>query len=69
MELHSIKMLWLKNKYNLGINLANKMPQVSKTFDQYFSPVDTQINNDLTLKKLKLFINHLSATRLLELIR
>ena len=62
-------MLWLKNKYKLGINLANKMPQVSKTFDQYFSPVDTQINNDLTLKKLKLFINHLNATRLLELIR
>ena len=30
------------------------MPQISKTSDQYFSPVDTQINHhDLTLKKFE----------------
>ena len=34
---------------NIGPNLANKISQISKTFDQYFSPVDTQINDhDLT---------------------
>ena len=39
---------------NIGPNLANKIPQISKTFDQYFSPVDTQINqNDLTLKEFE----------------
>ena len=39
---------------NVGQNLANKIPQLSKRFDQYFSPVDTQINNhDLTLKEFE----------------
>ena len=39
---------------NIGANLANKIPQISKTFDQYFSPVDTQINHhDLTLKEFE----------------
>ena len=28
---------------NIGPNLANRIPKISKTFDQYFSPVDTQI--------------------------
>ena len=32
-------------------NMAPKIPEISKTFDQYFSPVDTQINHhDLTLE-------------------
>ena len=36
---------------NIGPNLAPKIPEISKTFDQYFSPVDTQINHhDLTLE-------------------
>ena len=36
---------------NIAPNLANKIPQVSKTFDQFFFPVDTQIDcHDLTLK-------------------
>ena len=36
---------------NIGPNLANKILQVSKTFEHYFSPVDTQKNhNNLTLK-------------------
>ena len=26
---------------NMGPNLANKLPQISGTFNQYFSPVDT----------------------------
>ena len=39
---------------NIGPNLSEKIPQISKTFDQYFSPVDTQINlHDLTLKELE----------------
>ena len=25
---------------NIGQNLANKIPQISTTFDQYFTPVD-----------------------------
>ena len=34
---------------NIGPNMANKKLQVSKTFDQYFSPADTQIiHHDLT---------------------
>ena len=36
---------------NIGPNPANKIPQIIKTFDQYFSPVDTQINqHDLTFR-------------------
>ena len=27
---------------NIGPNLANKITQISKTFDQYFSPIGTQ---------------------------
>ena len=39
---------------NIGPNLSKKIPQISKTFDQYFSPVDTQINHhDLTLKEFE----------------
>ena len=39
---------------NIVPNLANKIPQISKTFDQYFSPVDTQLNHhDLTLKEFE----------------
>ena len=35
-------------------NMAPKIPEISKTFDQYFSPVDTQINHhDLTLKEFE----------------
>ena len=30
---------------NIGPNLANKISQISKTFDQYFSPIDTQKNH------------------------
>ena len=49
-------MLLLKNLIlfftNIGPNLANKIPQIIKTFDQDFFPVDTQINHhDLTLKE------------------
>ena len=29
---------------NIGPKLANKIPQISKTFDQYFSPVDTLVD-------------------------
>ena len=29
---------------NIGPNLANEIPQISKTFDQYFSPVDTLVD-------------------------
>ena len=51
-------MLLLKNTIlfftNTGPNLANKIPQISKTFDQNFSPVDTQINrHGLTLSKFE----------------
>ena len=43
-----------KNSVAEGPHLANKIPQISKTFDQYFSPIDTQINhNDLTLKEFE----------------
>ena len=36
---------------NIGPNPANKIPQIIKTFDHYFSPVDTQINqHDLTFR-------------------
>ena len=36
---------------NICPNLANKIPQISKKFDQYFSLVDTGINHyDVTLK-------------------
>ena len=57
-ELYQIKVLLLKNSIpfftNIGPNLSKKIPQISKTFDQYFSPVDTQINHhDLTLKEFK----------------
>ena len=39
---------------NIGPNLANKIPQISKTLDQYFSPADSQINHhDLTLKEFE----------------
>ena len=39
---------------NMGPNLANKIPQISKTLDQYFSPVYTQINHhDLTFKEFE----------------
>ena len=39
---------------NIVPNLANKIPQISKTFDQCFSPVDTQLNHhDLTLKEFE----------------
>ena len=38
----------------MGANLANKKPQVSKTFDQYFSPIHIQIDHhDLTLKEFQ----------------
>ena len=34
--------------------MANKIPKLSKTFDQHFFPVDTQINHhDLTLKEFE----------------
>ena len=57
-ELYLIKMLWLKNSIyfftNIGPNLANKIPKVSKMFEQYLSPVDTQINyHDLILKEFE----------------
>ena len=39
---------------NIGTNLSKKIPQISKTFDQYFSPVNTQMNHDgLTLKEFE----------------
>ena len=39
---------------NIGPNLANKVPQVSKTCDKYISPVDTHRNHhDLTLKEFE----------------
>ena len=39
---------------NIGPNLVNKIPQVSKTFDQYFSPVDTEMDHlDLTLNEFE----------------
>ena len=39
---------------NIGPNLSKKISQISKTFDKYFSPVDTQINNrNLTLRKFE----------------
>ena len=39
---------------NIGPNLSKKIPLISKTFDQYFSPVDTQISHhDLTLKEFE----------------
>ena len=39
---------------NIDPNLSKKIPQISKTFNQYFSPIDTQINHhDLTLKGFK----------------
>ena len=34
--------------------MANKIPQVSETFNQYFPLIDTQINHhDLTLKEIE----------------
>ena len=39
---------------NIGPNLANKIPQVSKAVDHYFSLVDTQINHhDLTFEEFE----------------
>ena len=39
---------------NIGSNLSKKIPQISKTTDQYFFPVDTQINHhDLALKEFQ----------------
>ena len=39
---------------NIGPDLVNKIPQVSKTFDQYFSPADTEIDPlDLTLNEFE----------------
>ena len=66
-------MLLLKNSIlsftNIGQNMANKIPLTSKKFDQYFSPVGSQINHrDFDLKKLKLVINHLKALKLLVLM-
>ena len=29
---------------NIGPNLANEIPQISKTFGQYFSPADTLVD-------------------------
>ena len=57
-KLYLIKMLLLKNSLlfftNIRPDLANKIPQVNKTFDQYFSPADTKIDHqDLTLKKFE----------------
>ena len=52
--------------------LANETSQVSKMFNQYFSPVDTQIDHhNLTFKKMKLLIlliNHLYAPKLMVLM-
>ena len=46
--------IWCKLFTNVGPNLTNKEPQLSKTFDQYFSPFDTQIDyHDLTLKEFE----------------
>ena len=54
---------------NIGPNLSKKIPQISETFDQYFSPVDTQINHpDLTLKEFETAYKSLYATKLLVLI-
>ena len=48
-KLFLIRMVFQKNSTlfftNIGPNLPNKIPQLSKTFDHYFSPVDTQINH------------------------
>ena len=48
-KLYLIKILFQKNSTlfstNIGPNLSNKIPQLRETFDQYFSPVDTQINH------------------------
>ena len=39
---------------NIGPNLVNKIPQVSKAVDHYFSLVDTQINHhDLTFEEFE----------------
>ena len=39
---------------NIDPNLSKKILQMSKTFNQYSSPIDTQINHhDLTLKEFK----------------
>ena len=39
---------------NIGPNLANKIPQLSRSFDQYIFPVDTQTDlQDFTLKEFK----------------
>ena len=36
--------IWYIFFTNVGPNLTNKKPQLSKAFDQYFSPFDTQID-------------------------
>ena len=57
--LNLIKKLLLKSSIyflgpNIDPNLANKIPQVSKTCDKYISPVDTHINHhNITLKKIE----------------
>ena len=44
---------------NIGRNLANKTPQIIKTFDQYFSIVDALINHhDLNLKEFENYKSH-----------
>ena len=49
---------------NIGPNPANKIPQVSKTLHQYFSAVDTQINNhDLTLKEFEIAYKSLKRNK------
>lgn len=38
----------------MDLDLANRIPQVSKTSNQYFSPVDIQINDhNLTFKEFQ----------------
>ena len=57
--LNLIKKLLLKSSIyffgpNIDPDLANKIPQVSKTCDKYISPVDTHINHhNITLKKIE----------------
>ena len=49
---------------NIGPNPANKIPQVSQTLYQYFSAVDTQINNhDLTLKEFEIAYKSLKRNK------
>ena len=53
---------------NMGPNLAIKIPQISKMFDQYFSHVYTQINHhDLTLKEFETVYKSLKRNKAFDI--